>query len=168
LAGVTGLRLDRAALDSDPSLCDSLLALNNRSAVETSFLEPDRFAQMVAGAFAALHVPDAKALLVTFDQNADYDSPNFLWFQGRFARFVYIDRIVVDEAARGLGLARKLYEQLFDLARAAGHDLIACEVNSQPPNPGSDAFHAAMGFVEAGSASPAPGKTVRYLTKAFG
>ncbi|MBA4767787.1 MAG: GNAT family N-acetyltransferase [Porphyrobacter sp.] len=123
---------------------------------------------MLASAFAALHVPDARALLITFDQSADYDSPNFLWFRDRFARFVYIDRIVVDEAARGLGMARKLYVQLFGLARAVGHDMIACEVNSQPPNPGSDAFHAAMGFVEAGSASPAPGKTVRYLTKALG
>jgi len=165
---VTGLRLDRAALDSDPALREGLLALNNRSAVETSFLDPARFEHMVAGAFAALHVPDARALLLTFDQSADYDSPNFLWFRERFARFVYVDRIVVDASARGAGLARKLYEQLFDLARAAGHDLIACEVNSQPPNPGSDAFHAAMGFVEAGSASPAPGKTVRYLTRALG
>lgn len=163
-----GLRLDHAALDSEPALRDSLLTLNNRSAVETSWLEPERFEHMVASAFAALHVSDAKALLITFDHSGDYDSPNFLWFRERFARFVYIDRIVVDDAARGLGLARKLYEQLFDLARAAGHDLIACEVNSQPPNPGSDAFHAAMGFIEAGSASPAPGKTVRYLTKALG
>ena len=165
---MTGLRLDRAALDSDPALRDGLLALNNRSAVETSWLEPQRFGHMVAGSFAALHIPDARALLLTFDQSADYDSPNFLWFRDRFARFVYIDRIVVDAEARGAGLARKLYGQLFDLARAAGHDMIACEVNSQPPNPGSDAFHAAMGFVEAGSASPAPGKTVRYLTKALG
>lgn len=168
MGSATGLRLDRAELASDPALRGRLLALNNRSAIETSFLEADRVEHMVAGAFAALHVPDARALLITFDQSADYDSPNFLWFRERFARFVYIDRIVVDEAARGAGLAGKLYGQLFDLARAAGHDLIACEVNSQPPNPGSDAFHAAMGFIEAGVASLAPGKTVRYLTRALG
>jgi len=71
----------------------------------------------------------------------------------------------IDEGARGLGLARKLYEELFDLVRSAGHVVIACEVNSQPPNPGSDAFHAAMGFVEAGTASPAPGKTVRLAVQ---
>ena len=168
MEGVIGLRLDPEALAHTPELRDDLLALNNRSAVETSWLEPERFGHMVASAFTALHVPDARALRITFDQSADYDSPNFLWFRDRFARFVYIDRIVVDEAARGLGMARKLYVQLFGLARAVGHDMIACEVNSQPPNPGSDAFHAAMGFVEAGSASPAPGKTVRYLTKALG
>lgn len=168
MEGVIGLRLDPEALADTPGLRDDLLSLNNRSAVETSWLEPERFGHMLASAFAALHVPDARALLITFDESADYDSPNFLWFRDRFARFVYIDRIVVDEAARGLGMARKLYGQLFDLARAAGHDMAACEVNSQPPNPGSDAFHAAIGFVEAGSASPAPGKTVRYLTKALG
>lgn len=163
-----GLRLDREALDNHPDLREGLLALNNRSAVETSWLEPARFDHMVACAFAALHVPDSKALLITFDQRADYDSPNFLWFRERFGRFVYIDRIVVDLQARGLGLARKIYEQLFDLARVAGHDRVACEVNSQPPNPGSDAFHAAMGFVEAGSADLTQEKSVRYLVRPLG
>jgi uncharacterized protein len=165
---VSGLTLDPEAFARTPGLRDDLLALNNRSAVETSWLEPARFDSMVATAFAALHVPQAQALLLTFDQSADYDSPNFLWFRERFDRFVYIDRIVVDEQARGLGLARQLYEQLFDLALEAGHDLVTCEVNSVPPNPGSDAFHAAMGFVEAGSAALTPGKSVRYLKKPLG
>lgn len=163
-----GHTLDPEDLGRDQSLLESLLALNNRSAVETSWLETARFEEMVKRAFAALHVPEAQALLLTFDQNASYDSPNFLWFRERFSRFVYIDRIIVDEQARGLGLARQLYAQLFDLARQAGHSLVACEVNSMPPNPGSDAFHAAMGFVEAGNAALGPGKTVRYLTKALG
>ena len=160
-----GLTLDPQAFASTPGLRDDLLALNNRSAVETSWLEPARFEHMVASAFAALHVPEAKALLLTFDQSADYDSPNFLWFRERLERFAYIDRIVVGEQARGLGLARQLYEQLFDLALEAGHSLVTCEVNSTPPNPGSDAFHAAMGFVEAGSVALTPGKSVRYLTR---
>ena len=160
-----GLTLDLETLVRTPGLRDDLLALNNRSAVETSWLEPARFEHMVANSFAALHVPEAQALLLTFDQSADYDSPNFLWFRDRLERFVYVDRIVVGEQARGLGLARQLYEQLFDLAREAGHRVVTCEVNSTPPNPGSDAFHAAMGFVEAGSATLTEGKIVRYLTR---
>lgn len=160
-----GLTLDPETLVRTHGLRDALLALNNRSAVETSWLEPARIEHMVASAFAALHVPEARAFLLTFDQSADYDSPNFLWFRERFDRFVYIDRIVVGEQARGLGLARQLYEQLFDLALEAGHNLVTCEVNSTPPNPGSDAFHAAMGFVEAGSARFTEGKSVRYLTR---
>lgn len=165
---MAGLTLAPEGLHRTPGLLDGLLALNNRSAAETSFLDPARFEHMVAEAFAALHVPDAQALLITFDEQADYDSPNFCWFTDRHERFVYIDRIIVDERARGQGLARGLYGQLFDLARAAGHSVVACEVNTVPPNPGSDAFHASLGFVEAGRAALNPGKTVRYLTRALG
>jgi len=71
---------------------------------------------------------------------------------------------VVAEAARGRGYARRLYAGLTEHALAAGHDLIVCEVNSDPPNPASDAFHAALGFLEVGAAVVHGGaKTVRYL-----
>ena len=55
--------------------------------------------------------------------------------------------------------------------RAAGHERVVCEVNADPPNPVSDAFHAALGFAEVGSArlSGTPlssmGKTVRYFSR---
>jgi uncharacterized protein len=106
------------------------------------------------------------AFLLAFDQDAPYDSPNFLWFRARYPRFVYIDRIAVTPSARGRGLARLLYCDLFDAARRRGHTHIACEVNVDPPNPTSDAFHAALGFVEVGCASIHDGsKTVRYLER---
>lgn len=160
-----GARFGRDSLASDPALLDALLNLNNASAIETSWLEAARFEHMVGQAFAALHVAPAQALLLAFDQHADYDSPNFTWFRDRFDRFVYVDRIIVAAAARGQGLARDLYRDLFDLARAAGHDRVTCEVNSDPPNPISDAFHAAMGFVLAGEARLENGKSVRYLER---
>jgi predicted GNAT superfamily acetyltransferase len=103
-----------------------------------------------------------------FDQGAQYDSPNFLWFRSRYPRFVYVDRIVVASSARGRGLARRLYDDLFKQAIAAGHDRVVCEVNMQPPNPASDAFHAALGFVEVGTATIHDGnRTVRYLSCAL-
>jgi predicted GNAT superfamily acetyltransferase len=40
-----------------------------------------------------------------------------------------------------------------------------CEVNAEPPNPASDAFHAAMGFAEVGSATLGGGKQVRYFER---
>ncbi len=58
-----------------------------------------------------------------------------------------------------------LYETLFERARAAGQEQVVCEVNADPPNPASDAFHAALGFVEVGSAPLASGKTVRYFQR---
>jgi len=93
-------------------------------------------------------------------------TPNFLWFRDHYRRFVYIDRIVVAAWARGLGFARLLYGGLFDEAHRRGHAQVACEVNLTPPNPASDAFHAALGFVEVGRASIHDGsKTVRYLQR---
>jgi predicted GNAT superfamily acetyltransferase len=77
-----------------------------------------------------------------------------------------VDRIVVAASARGRGCARRLYHDLFAHALRAGHERVVCEVNSNPPNPESDAFHASLGFVEVGAASVYGGsKTVRYLLR---
>jgi len=46
--------------------------------------------------------------------------------------------------------------------------MVVCEVNRDPPNPASDAFHAAQGFTEMGQAAIRQGsKTVRYLARAI-
>lgn len=145
---------------------EALLALNNAHAEELSWLEPARLAHLVSEAFVARRIGVADALLLTFDQAADYDSPNFLWFRERYPAFVYVDRVVVDDGARGRGLARRLYDNLFVAARLAGHERIVCEVNSDPPNPASEAFHAALGFVAVGTATIHGGKkTVTYLER---
>ena len=147
-------------------LAKTLLALNNAHAQELSWLEPERLEHMVGQAFLARRIGNLDAYLLAFDQDADYDSPNFLWFRTRYPRFVYVDRIVVVASARGRGCARRLYRDLFEHAESAGHERVVCEVNISPPNPASDAFHAALGFAEVGSASVHEGrKTVRYLLR---
>jgi len=147
----------------------AVLSLNNAHAEELSWLEPEKLSAMIGSAFAAPCIGSLEAYMLAFDQDADYDSPNFLWFRARYPRFVYVDRIAVDPSARGRGHARRLYEELFSAARAAGHDIVVCEVNSDPPNPASDAFHAALGFSEVGSAAIHGGrKTVRYFARPLG
>jgi predicted GNAT superfamily acetyltransferase len=153
---------------SSAPLAEALLNLNNAHAQELSWLEPERLRLLVAQAFLVSRIGMIDAFLLALDQNANYDSPNFLWFAARYPRFVYVDRIVVAPQARGRGLARLLYRELFDLAATAGHDRVVCEVNSSPPNPESDSFHAALGFTEVGSAAIHDGsKTVRYLSRAL-
>jgi predicted GNAT superfamily acetyltransferase len=142
----------------------ALLALNTAHEVELSPLGLERLRHLVGEAFVAWRIEEADAMLIVFDQEADYDSQNFLWFRDRFKRFVYVDRIVVAPTARGRGYARALYQNLFEEARLAGHELVGCEVNSQPPNPGSDAFHQALGF-EAIGTGLVGGKSVRYMTR---
>jgi predicted GNAT superfamily acetyltransferase len=154
-------------LNGNP-LAKSLLALNNAHAQELSWLELERLQHLVFQAFLARRIGNLDAFLLAFDQGADYDSPNFLWFRSRYPRFVYVDRIVVAASARGRGCARRLYRDLFEHAESAGHERVVCEVNISPPNPASDAFHAALGFAEVGSASIHEGrKTVRYLSRAL-
>ena len=91
--------LSQAILPVDVSetgrFAESLLKLNNDHAEELSWLEPEQFRHLVAQAFTAKRIGDAEALLLAFDQDADYKSPNFLWFRSRYPRFVYVDRIVV-------------------------------------------------------------------------
>jgi uncharacterized protein len=152
----------------DEPIAKTLLALNNAHAQELSWLEPERLQHLVSQAFMARRIGNLDAFLLAFDQEADYDGPNFLWFRARYVSFVYVDRIVVAASARGRGCARRLYRDLFEHAERGGHERVVCEVNISPPNPASDAFHAALGFVEVGSASVHEGsKTVRYLSRAL-
>ena len=86
----------------------ALLALNNAHARELSWLEPERLEHLVGQAFLARRIGHLDAFLLAFDQDAQYDSPNFLWFCARYPRFVYVDRIVVAASARGRGYAQAL------------------------------------------------------------
>jgi predicted GNAT superfamily acetyltransferase len=143
-----------------------LLALNNAHSTELSSLTLAEFNRLIQLSFYAAQAGDAAALLLTFDQSADYDSPNFLWFRERYDCFVYVDRVVTSPLARGKGYAKALYADLFQRALNAGHSRVVCEVNLIPPNPASDSFHAALAFSEVGRASIHDGsRTVRYLLR---
>jgi len=156
-------------LNRDEGLPPPLLALNNEFAQELSYLCPEKAAHLVREAAMACRVGEADALLLAFDQDAAYENPNFEWFRSRFARFIYIDRVVVAPAMRGRGLARALYAALFSRAAFLQHSQVVCEVNLDPPNPASDAFHASLGFEQVGLAVlPRAGKTVRYFSRKIG
>ena len=144
----------------------ALLALNNLHARETSYLTEDQWRALIANASIARCAGKTAALLIAFTEDASYDNQNFAWFRQRMDRFAYVDRIVVDGNHRGAGLARRLYEDLFASLQDAGQDRVVCEVNMDPPNPQSDAFHDRLGFLEVGQATLVhSGKTVRYLEK---
>ena len=139
-------------------------ALNQRFAVEMSSLTLERFSHLAAIAPYARRIGTVDGFIIAVDQTTPYDGENFRWFQARYDRFVYVDRIVVAAHAQGRGLARSLYVDLIAWARSEGQARIACEVNVQPPNPPSQAFHAALGFREVGRGTLNDGvKLVAYL-----
>jgi predicted GNAT superfamily acetyltransferase len=153
-------------IDIDESTLDEALALNNQFATELSWQTPESFRALIGAAYFARWTAGREGFLIAFTEGAAYDSQNYRWFATRHDRFVYIDRVVVRPAARGAGHARMLYAALFEAMRASGHRLVGCEVNLEPPNPASDAFHARLGFREAGTAAiDGDAKVVRYLVR---
>lgn len=86
------------------------------------------------------------AFLMSLGQGQPYESENYRWFETRGVRHQYIDRIVVSPSAKGTGVGRAFYESVFERARERGANEVTAEVNLEPPNPGSLAFHERLGF----------------------
>ena len=160
---MTGLQVIRTMKGEDLAWVH---ALNTVHQEMLSPLTPTALVALVKSATFARVVEPDQAFLLAFDQSAAYQGVNFQWFRSRYERFVYVDRIAVDGKAQGKGLARHLYDDLFRTARAAGFPMITAEINSDPPNPGSDAFHEKLGFETAGKARlDDRDKTVRYVIR---
>ncbi|MCU0984788.1 MAG: GNAT family N-acetyltransferase [Acetobacteraceae bacterium] len=143
-----------------------VLALNAAHEVETGQLDAASLAARLArSAHAAVAEPEA-GFLLAFSPDSGLDSPNFRWFSARSADFLYIDRVIVSAARRGRGLAASLYRDAAEAARRLGLHALVAEVNLDPPNPASLAFHEKAGFTTVGEARlAASGKTVRYLRR---
>jgi predicted GNAT superfamily acetyltransferase len=153
-----------------PERLAEILLLNNASAVETSLLDAPGLSMLLDLACHAVGIAEGgrlEAFMIALDHRAGYDNRNFDWFKARYSTFVYVDRVVTAAHARGRGHGRRLYADLFGAARGVGHTRVVCEVNRSPPNPGSDAFHHALGFEQVGEAALPSGKVVRYLEAAL-
>lgn len=88
---------------------------------------------------------------LTLGDGVPYASENYRFFHDRGVSCRYVDRIVIAEPERGQGLGALLYGVIFDVARAEGRLEVTCEVNLDPPNPGSLAFHQRLGFRSVGT-----------------
>lgn len=101
----------------------------------------------------------------TFAPGAAYASANFSWFAERHQEFLYLDRIVIDPSVRRSGVATGVYEQVEERARRFG-PVLCLEVNLDPPNVASLAFHRRRGFAEVGQFSTG-GPTLSMMEKAL-
>ncbi len=144
----------------------AVLALNHRFVEWLSPLDVERLAWIVGLADRAevLDVDhEVGGFVVTMRPGSDYDSENYRWFADRYGRdFYYLDRIVVAEHLRRRGLARFVYDAMEEVAREFGR--MTLEVNVDPPNHGSLAFHTGRGYVEVGRIGE-PGHAVALLVK---
>ncbi len=148
-----------ATNDDTATVC----TLNRIDEVRLSPMDPERFAALRAAACyckVAQCEGEVAAFLIGFSDGADYDSDNYRWFDARMKNFFYIDRIVVDARFRGRGLASGLYRDVQAHARDHALHWLAAEIDIEPPNPVSLAFHSHLGFSEIGTQVTGSGKTV--------
>lgn len=146
-SGQTGPVILRASTPDDDS---AILAWNEADVHVLAPMDAARLAYLRRHAHAVdvIEAEGTRAgFVITFVEGSEYDSPNYRWFTEREREFQYVDRIVIDSARRGRGLARRVYRALIE--RHPGRPLVA-EVNVEPPNTTSLAFHASMGFEEVG------------------
>jgi uncharacterized protein len=144
----------------------AVLALNEANVELLAPMDADRLVVLMGWAHRAQVIAcdgEVAGFVLTFGPGTDYDSENYRWFSDRYgADFHYLDRIVLDDRFRRRGLATAVYDQIE--ADAAERGRLALEVNVEPPNHASIAFHTGRGYREVGRLGT-PGKTVALLTK---
>ncbi|WMS40784.1 GNAT family N-acetyltransferase [Acuticoccus sp. MNP-M23] len=153
-----------------PDDIEEVLALNNAAVPAVNALDADALRSLCAmGQLRVVRGEGVEGLCLTLQSGAPYESGNYQWFSGQFDRFMYVDRIVVAPTAKGRGIGRALYEDTFARAAALGQPRVCSEVNSDPPNPQSMAFHASLGFEPIHERlNPSEGKTVRMMVRPIG
>lgn len=128
-----------------------VVALNERNQHLTAPMDDDRLAYLsdVGTVEVIRHEDRFAGFVITMTGDAAYESSNFDWFARRYESFDYLDRIVIHESFRRRGLGALTYDEL-ETRTAQRAQLLALEVNSEPPNPASIAFHAARGYEQVG------------------
>ncbi len=149
---------------------DRMLILNNAAEPNVNLLSHEEMARLMEWSAVAAGARGDDGTLLGFvlalPPGLPYDSANYRWVCARGVEFLYVDRVVVASEARGHGVGRVLYRAVMRAAatlhrRAAR---VVCEVNERPPNPGSMAFHKALGFRPIGRVDyGVGGKAVRFL-----
>ena len=106
------------------------------------------------------------AFCITFDPGTPDAGDNHRWFAERYESFVYLDRIAIDSNHQNRGLGALLYQAVEQhMQNSAEHSLLCCEVNLEPPNPGSLRFHQRIGFAEVGQRCDGKAYQVVLLAK---
>jgi predicted GNAT superfamily acetyltransferase len=150
---------------------EPVLAINEAGRPGVSFLTLAELAAICAGG-SHCHVAkldrEIVGYVIIYTDTDSYDGEEFNWFKLNFARFLYIDQIAIARSARGAGVGAHIYRLLEQRARGRALTSLVCEVNLDPPNPVSLAFHARQCFVEVETLATADGRMVSLQRKELG
>jgi uncharacterized protein len=145
----------------------AVVALNERFVHLTAPMDQPRLAELVAASERADVIEmdgDFAGFVITFAAGAAYDGTHFRWFAERYDDYCYLDRIVIDDQFQRRGLGTFVYDAV---EGGCTRPLLALEVNIEPPNEPSLAFHRGRGYVEVGVEGSVDHRVV-LMTKALG
>ena len=144
---------------------DDVLGLNDRHVELTAPMDVERLLMLDSVGRVEVFRHDGRfaGFVVTVTSGAAYAGENFGWFGERYDAFTYLDRVIVHEDARRLGLAARVYDEV-ESRTALTAPVLALEVNVDPPNEPSLAFHAGRGFETVGERE-FDGHTVAMMVK---
>ena len=150
----------------DKSDFDFVLSLNQKSLPEVSstdlvgmsyFLKNSSYFKII------LHNNHPVGFCIGLMPGKDYSSENYIWINKRYNSFIYVDRIVIAEKYRNIGIGSYLYTHLVKTYYGKVENII-CEVNILPYNKPSINFHKKYGFKEIGQKDTENGKKrVSYM-----
>ena len=157
----------RALASSD---CEEVLRINAESQPGVASLDWTELKRLTALSTEHLAIEEPSAglagYLLAFLSDTSYDGEEFQTFKESCTTpFIYIDQVAVGVARRRTGLASDLYQAIEAEALRRGIMALCCEVNLDPPNPGSLAFHEDRGFNRSGVLGTEDGRTVALMTK---
>ncbi|MDC3271617.1 GNAT family N-acetyltransferase [Gammaproteobacteria bacterium] len=132
----------------------SIYALNQANTPEVGSLESiQHLKQLIEFSsynLLVLKEDEIVGYIICMREGSAYGSENYKFFTQRLKKFLYVDRVAIDEQHRRAGLGQAIYEDIF--AQAISDSLpIALEVNTQPVNQPSLNFHEKMGFDQIGA-----------------
>lgn len=124
---------------------DTVVDINQNALEGVGPLDREDLSLLVKQADQALVLDDdgdIAGFVITLPTGATYDSSRYDWFEKRLDDYVYLDRIVVAESHRRMGVASRLYDEI------EGEKPVALEVYDH--NDASLAFHEGRGFEPVG------------------
>ena len=146
---------------------DFILSLNQKSipAVSSSNIEQLAYFLNISPYFKSIKIRDQIAgFLVGLMPGENYSSENYIWVNKNQHSFIYVDRIIIKEEFRNMGIGSFFYDHLVKNFSKKIKSII-CEVNVRPMNTQSMNFHLKYGFSEIGRKNTENGgKRVAYMS----
>ena len=135
-----------------PSNSEEIWEINQQGLPGTGKVSPQEIIQLLdysSLAVGAFFEDTLVGFVICLPPKTAYGSLNYAWFNQRYEKFLYVDRIAVKSDYQNQNIGSNLYDYVKKWSKGIEVPVTA-EVNIHPPNPGSMRFHIRHGFEQVG------------------